>query len=183
MPGGLSVEEANRLGRAEFVERLGPVFEGSAWVADRAYERRPFADFDALRDALVAEVYAAEEDEQVALIRAHPDLAGKAAIAGDLTPESATEQATAGLDRLSPEEYEAFTRLNREYRERFGLPMVVCVREHDKHSILRLSARRLANSRDDEIRLALAEISKIATLRLRDLISDAAPATPEGDEA
>lgn len=172
MSGGLTVGEANRLDRAAFAERLGPVFEGSPWVAERAWERRPFADFAALRDALVHEMYAAGENEQVALVQAHPDLAGKAAVAGSLTPESAGEQASAGLDRLSPEEYEKFTRMNREYRERFGLPMVVCVREHDKQSILRFAAERLGNSGDEEIRIALGEISKIATLRLRDLVRD-----------
>jgi OHCU decarboxylase len=104
------------------------------------------------------------------LIRAHPDLAGKAAIAGELTAESAGEQASAGLDRLSPEEYEAFTAMNREYREKFGMPMIVCVREHDKDSILRTARERLANTPEEEKETALVEISKIAALRLADLV-------------
>ena len=168
----LTAEQASRLSREEFVRRLGGAFEDSPWVAERAWERRPFADFEELRGALLDEMYAAPREEQVALIKAHPDLAGKAAIEGELTPESTGEQASAGLDRLSVEEYEEFTRMNRDYHERFGLPMVICVREHDKESILRFAGERLENSTEQEIDTALGEISKIATLRLRDLIQD-----------
>ena len=107
------------------------------------------------------------------LIRAHPDLAGKAAVAGELTRESEGEQASAGLDRLSPEEYEAFTRMNREYREKFGFPMIVAVREHqNKESILRNAEQRLGNSVERETETALGEIHKIARLRLEDVITD-----------
>ena len=168
----LTAEQASGMEREEFVRRIGPIFEDSPWVAERAWQRRPFSDFAELRDALTEEMYSASREEQVKLIKAHPDLAGKAAVAGELTPESTGEQASAGLDRLSQEEYEAFTRMNRDYRERFGLPMVVCVREHDKDSILRFAGERLANSTEQEIDTALAEISKIATLRLRNLIQD-----------
>lgn len=168
----LTAEQASGMECEEFVRRIGAIFEDSPWVAGRAWQRRPFSDFAELRDALMDEMYAASREEQVKLIKAHPDLAGKAAVAGALTPESTGEQASAGLDRLSQEEYEAFTRMNRDYRERFGLPMVVCVREHDKESILRFAGERLANSTEQEIDTALAEISKIATLRLRDLIQD-----------
>lgn len=168
----ITAEKAGESSREEFVERFGPLFEDSPWVAERAWQRRPFADLDELRGALMDEMHRASHEEQIALIKAHPDLAGKAAVAGELTPESTGEQASAGLDRLSPEEYEAFTRMNRDYRERFGLPMVVCVREHDRESILRFANERLANSTEQEIDTALAEISKIATLRLRGLIQD-----------
>jgi OHCU decarboxylase len=175
LSGALTFELTNEISREEFVRRVGPVFEGSPWVAERASERRPFGDFGELRDALVDEMYQAGEDGRVALIRAHPDIAGKAALAGGLTPESAGEQSSAGLDRLSPKEYREFTRMNNEYRERFGLPMVVCVREHDKDSILRFARERLQNSHEEEIETALGEISKIATLRLRDLIREESP--------
>ena len=168
----LTTEQASRMEREEFVRRVGAIFEDSPWVAERAWQRRPFANFEELREALTDEMYAASREEQIALIKAHPDLAGKAAVAGELTPESTGEQASAGLDRLSAGEFEAFTRMNRDYRERFGLPMVVCVREHDKDSILRFASERLANSTEQEIDTALGEISKIATLRLRDLIHD-----------
>jgi OHCU decarboxylase len=106
----------------------------------------------------------------MALILAHPDLAGKAAVAGELTPESTREQASAGLDRLTPEEYEAFTRLNIGYREKFGFPMIVCVREHTKESILAQAEARMEHSREQEIEVALGEIAKIARLRLQDLV-------------
>lgn len=164
------MEGVNELGRGEFVERFGHLFERSPWVAQRAWEARPFGSVEELRRAFESAMYAAPRGMQLALIRAHPDLAGRAALAGDLTPESAREQASAGLDRLSPGEYAEFTRMNREYRERFGLPLVVCVREHDRRSILRNMKSRLGNSREEEVRAALAEIAKIAGLRLRDLI-------------
>jgi len=114
-------------------------------------------------------MYSAPTERKLALIRAHPDLAGRAAIEGTLTRSSENEQASAGLDRLTPDEYEAFTRLNAAYRERFGFPFVVCAREHTKESILRVAAERLAHTRDEEVRVALEEIAKIARLRLGDL--------------
>jgi 2-oxo-4-hydroxy-4-carboxy-5-ureidoimidazoline decarboxylase len=110
----------------------------------------------------------------MALIRAHPDLAGRAAIADELTPESTREQASAGLDSLTPEEYEAFTRLNAGYREKFGFPMIVCVREHTKESILAQAETRMEHSRGEEVEVALKEVAKIARLRLEDLV-DADP--------
>jgi OHCU decarboxylase len=107
---------------------------------------------------------------KLALIRAHPDLAGKAAIAGDLTAESTREQASAGLDRLTPDEYATFIRLNTTYRERFEFPFIICVREHTKESILARFEERLAHDRDREIEAALTEIGKIARLRLLDTV-------------
>ena len=160
----------NDLDRAAFVERFGPLFEHSPWIAEAAWRDRPFADREELYEALVAAMYAAPRERKLALIRAHPDLAGKAAIEGSLTDSSKREQASAGLDRLTPDEYEAFTRTNTAYRERFGFPFVVCAREHTKESILRVAAERLANSEDEEIRVALEEIAKIARLRLEDAL-------------
>jgi OHCU decarboxylase len=164
------VEGINELDRSRFVERFGPLFEHSPWVAESAWSDRPFADPDELFEALRAAMYAAPRERQLALIRAHPDLAGKAAIEGTLTRHSRSEQASAGLDRLRPDEYEAFTRTNAAYRERFGFPLVVCVREHTKESILRTAAERLAHSPDEEVRVALGEIAKIARLRLDDAL-------------
>lgn len=166
----ISIEDVNGLGEKEFVEWFGPVFESSPWVAEVASRARPFDDLEDMHRALCEAMYAASREKQLALILAHPDLAGKAAIAGDLTEESTREQASAGLDRLSPEEYEAFTGMNAAYREKFGMPMIVCVREHDKESILREAGARLKNDREQEIETALAEISKIARYRLRDLV-------------
>ena len=139
-------------------------------MAEGAWERRPFDDLDGLHGSFVRAIHEAPEDRRVALIRAHPDLAGKAALAGELTEESAGEQASAGLDRLSPGEYERFHRLNAAYREKFGLPYVVCVRDNTKETIFAGAERRLSNTREGEIEAALAEISRIGRLRLEDLV-------------
>ena len=164
------MKAVNDLDRAAFVERFGPLFEHSPWVAEAAWHDRPFGDREELYDALVAAMHAASRERQLALIRAHPDLAGKAAIDGSLTQSSQREQASAGLDRLTPDEYDAFTRTNTAYRERFGFPFVVCAREHTKESILRVASERLGNTEDEEVRVALEEIAKIARLRLEDLL-------------
>src|SRR5919206_565555 len=166
----ISIEEANDLDRVEFVARFGPLFEGSPWIAERAWDERPFESLEDLHRALQSAMYGASHAEQLDLIKAHPDLAGKAAIAGDLTPESSREQASAGLDRLSSEEYERFTRMNDAYRSKFGFPIIVCVREHTKETILDQAEARLEHSQPEEIEIALGEIAKIAYLRLQDLI-------------
>jgi OHCU decarboxylase len=154
--------------RDAFVARNGALFEHSPWVAEAAWEAGPFADDEALLAAMIAAVERAPRERQLALIRAHPDLAGRAAIAGALTADSAREQAAAGLDRLTPDEYDAFTQTNAAYRERHGFPFVICAREHDKASILAAAAERLEHDTDAEIAVALAEIGKIARLRLED---------------
>jgi OHCU decarboxylase len=181
VPEKMTLEEVNRLGRDEFVARLRPVFESSPWVAEGAWRSRPFGSFAELHGAMVGVVSEASMELQMALIRAHPDLAGKAAVAGELTPESRDEQASAGLDRLTPEEYEAFTRMNADYRERFGFPMIVCVREHTKESILQNAESRLENPREREVEIALGEIAKIARLRLMELVE--ADEAPRGNRA
>jgi OHCU decarboxylase len=155
--------------RDAFVARYGALFEHSPWVAEAAFADGPFADDAARLGAMVAAVEHAPREQQLALIRAHPDLAGRAAIAGELTADSAREQAAAGLDRLTRDEYAAFTRTNAAYRERHGFPFVICAREHDKHSILAAAAERLEHDTDTEIGVALAEIAKIARLRLGEL--------------
>lgn len=170
MPEKATLEEVNALNLEEFVARFGSVYERSPWVAEAAFKERPFADLTEMRGAFVRAVREASPERRMALIQAHPDLAGKAAMAGELTPESASEQSSAGLDRLSPEEYETFTRLNREYREKFGIPMIVAVKEHTKESIIAQAEARLGNSQDDEIRTALGEIDKIARIRLQDQV-------------
>lgn len=173
----LSIEKVDRMDREEFVSRFGGLFEHSPWIAEGAWEKRPFGGVDALHGAFVEAVENAPEERRVALIRAHPDLAGKAALAGDLTEESSREQASAGLDRLSPEEYERFFRLNTTYRERFGLPFVVCVRDHTKESIFAAAEERLEHTHEEEVGAALREISRISRLRLEDLVED-----PKGEK-
>jgi 2-oxo-4-hydroxy-4-carboxy-5-ureidoimidazoline decarboxylase len=168
----LGIHDAATLDRHAFAARFGGVFEDSPWVAARAWERRPFASVAALHAAMVAVVDAAPRDERLALIRAHPDLAGKAAIAGDLTPESTREQAAAGLDRLTPGQHARILAVTAAYRERFGFPFIVCAREHTADSIIAAADARLAHDPDAEERAALAEIAKIAALRLADLVVD-----------
>ncbi|MGE4177909.1 MAG: 2-oxo-4-hydroxy-4-carboxy-5-ureidoimidazoline decarboxylase [Thermoleophilia bacterium] len=154
--------------RADFGARLGGVAEGSPWVADRAWGLGPFEGADDTADAFARVVRAATEDEQLALIRAHPDLAGRAALAGDLTAESAGEQRSAGLDRLTPADLERFTRLNDAYRARFGFPFVICVRGRDVDGILSAFETRLANDAADERATAVEEIAAIMRLRIED---------------
>jgi OHCU decarboxylase len=150
--------------REAFVATYGPLFEHSPWVAEDAYERGPYADREALYDGLVAAMYAAPEERQIALVRAHPELAGKVA-----TVDSEREQSSAGLDRLERDEYETLVSANAAYREKFGFPFVICVRDHDKASILEAAQARLRNDPATELRTALAEIARIAHHRLEAL--------------
>jgi len=168
---GLDIAEVGELDRDAFVERFGGVFEASPWVAQAAYPSGPFADLDALHRAMTAVVDRAPRERQLELIRAHPDLAGQAAIAGELTAASTAEQASAGLDRLSAEQFERITALNAAYRERFGFPFVICAREHDAPAIIAAMERRLAHTPDTEVPNALEEIGRIARLRLEDLVT------------
>jgi OHCU decarboxylase len=168
---GLDIAEVGGLDRDAFVARFGGVFEASPWVAQEAYASGPFGDVDALHQAMAAVVGTAPRERQLELIRAHPDLAGKAAIAGELTPESTAEQASAGLDRLTAEQYARISALNAAYRERFGFPFVICAREHDVDGIADALERRLANRPDSEVPIALEQIGRIARLRLEDLVT------------
>jgi 2-oxo-4-hydroxy-4-carboxy-5-ureidoimidazoline decarboxylase len=168
--GHLTLDEINALDHNAFVARLGFLFEGSPWIAAETWPARPFADAEALHRALCATVEAAPVERKLALIQAHPDLAGRAAVAGALTPESTREQSSAGLDRLTPEQFARFNRLNTAYRDTFGFPFVICVREHTRESIMANFEARLQNDRQREIASALAEIAKIARLRLIDLL-------------
>ena len=139
------------------------LFEHSPWVEARADARPSSGDRHA---DLMAVVHDATPEEQLALIRAHPELAGKAAVDGSLTEASAAEQASAGLDRLTQAEYDRFHALNAAWRERFGFPFIICVRLTDKAGILAAMERRLANDRLTEIATAIDEIGKIVRLRL-----------------
>ena len=139
----LPLDELNRLPADLFAAHFAGVLEHSPHYAAQVAGGRPYASAEDLAAAFAHAARLGTPDERVALIRAHPDLAGKAALAGDLTPESAQEQASAGLDRLSADEYAEFQALNDAYHRTFGLPYVVCVREHDKASIFEGARRRL----------------------------------------
>src|SRR5215510_7008763 len=168
--GVATLESLNRAGRDELERALGPVFEHSSWIAARATDLRPFASVEALYAAMVAVVRRASRQEQLALLRAHPDLAGRAARVGALTSASASEQSSAGLDRLDDEEYERFGRLNAAYREKFGFPFIIAVRRHDKAGILTAFTIRLNHTMEEEIEAALAQVFEIARLRLDGLV-------------
>ena len=166
----LNLDRVNSFDQAQFAEALGPLFEGSPWIAEETWHARPFADVAELYHALCRVMYNAPTGRKLSLIRAHPDLVGKAALAGTLTPESTREQASAGLDNLTQKEVATFTRLNNAYRDRFGFPFVICARENKKESILAGFDARLRNSPEEEIQTALDEIAKIARLRLQDAV-------------
>ena len=156
------------------VERLGHLFEHSPWVVAETWDRRPFTTVEELHRALCATMRAAPHERKLALIRAHPDLAGRAALAGSLTPSSVREQHAAGLgaDDLSPDEITVFTNANAAYTERFGFPFVICARENRKAQILAGLAERLDHDRETEIATALGQIELIAWYRLLDVVGD-----------
>jgi 2-oxo-4-hydroxy-4-carboxy-5-ureidoimidazoline decarboxylase len=162
----------NQASRAEFIAVLGGVFEHSLWVAEAAFPARPFATIDALHQAMVAAVRSAQAEQRLALLRAHPDLAGKAARSGEMTASSVAEQASAGLLSLSDTEFDEFHRLNAAYHERFGFPFIIAVRQHSKESLLAAFAERLDHPREEEIETALSAIFTITRLRLDALLAD-----------
>jgi len=162
----IALEDLNAADEAGFMVALGDVYEHAPWVAQAASKQRPFATLAALHATMMAAVRAAPVDQQLALIRDHPDLAGNAARAGTMTADSKAEQASAGLDRLSDAEFARFHRLNSAYREKFGMPFIICARRHSKDSILQQFERRLHDSMAAETETALGEIFRIVALRL-----------------
>lgn len=167
----MTLEQLNAADRAAFVAAVGFAFEDSPWIAEAAWDRRPFASVDELHAAMLAVVTAATPNLRVALIVAHPDLAGRLAREGRLTTASSQEQSIAGLDRLTPQQIARFDELNAAYRSRFSFPFVICARENTTDSILAAIERRLRNDRESEIAAAIAEIGKIARLRLADALA------------
>jgi 2-oxo-4-hydroxy-4-carboxy-5-ureidoimidazoline decarboxylase len=167
----MTIDEINALPETAFVERFGFLFEHSPWIVETAAKSRPFADLDAMESAMNAVIEQAGEDAQIALLRAHPELAGKAAMDKTLTDASAAEQASAGLDRLTPQEYATFHERNDAYRAKFAFPFIICVRLTDKAGILAAMRARLGNDRPAEIAAARGEIAKIVHLRLGDALA------------
>ena len=167
----LTLARLNSMNRTGFATALGFAFELSPWVVERAWDERPFTSIEGLHAAMMAVLDAASTEDKLALIRAHPELAGKAAIARSLTAESTAEQASAGLDRLTPEEFARFHQLNAAYNARFGFPFIICVRLNDKASILRAMEARAANDEAAEIAEAILQIGLISKLRLLDAVT------------
>jgi 2-oxo-4-hydroxy-4-carboxy-5-ureidoimidazoline decarboxylase len=169
----LTLEALDALDRAAFAARLGGVFEHSPWVAERAWAARPFASVAALHAAMVRAMRAGSAAEQTALLRAHPELAGREAREGRLTAASSGEQKSAGLDRLDAGEARRLADMNAVYRERFGFPFIIAVRARTKDEILAEFARRLGRGAAEERETALGEVEAIARIRLERLFGAA----------
>lgn len=170
-----SLSALNSADRAAFTAALGHLFEHSPWVAEETWPQRPFASAEALHAALCATMRGAAKDRQLALIRAHPDLAGRLAQQKKLTAESTHEQASAGLDQLTDAELAEFTSNNNRYKAKFGFPFIICARLNAKAAILAAMQTRGGNSPDPEFATALGEIEKIARLRLHDVLGTTKP--------
>ncbi len=168
-PPSLSGLPAESGDRDRFITLYGHLFEHSPWVIERAWALRPFADAEDLHAAFLRVLAEAEPEERLALLRAHPELADKVAMDEGLTEASALEQASAGLDRLSPPEYEAFHGFNRAYRERFGFPFIICVKLQDKGGILKAMGQRVQGQPEVELGEALHQVGLISRLRLADV--------------
>ena len=163
----------SRMGRDEFVQRFGSIFEHSPWIAERAFEFELGPAHDSaggLHNALSRAFRSASQSERLGVLTAHPDLAGKLAQAKRLTEESTKEQASAGLDALTDAERARFTELNTAYVEKFGFPFIIAVRDNDKASILKAFETRIANNRDQEFLTACKQVERIAWYRLHDLL-------------
>ena len=162
----------SQLDQAAFVAALDGIFEHSPWVAEQAWPRRPFANREALLGTLVGAMQAAPRAAQLALIRAHPELAGKASVRGELTRESTAEQAGAGLAACSPEEFELIQALNGAYNAKFGFPFIIAVRGLGRGDIIAAMERRLGHDLEAEFAEALRQIARIAALRLEARVAE-----------
>lgn len=167
----MTTTELNTLDRATFTRFLGGVFEHSPWVAGQAWQRRPFARVEDLHAAMLDAIRDTGRERQLALIRAHPELAGKAMLRRELTPDSDAEQSGAGLDQCSAAELERLHALNAAYVSRFGFPFILAVKGLDRAAIIARFAQRLCNERDEEFAEALAQIARITRLRLDALLA------------
>ncbi|WDS36639.1 2-oxo-4-hydroxy-4-carboxy-5-ureidoimidazoline decarboxylase [Pseudoxanthomonas sp.] len=168
----ITLADLNALPRDAFIAALEGIFEHSPWVPAGVAATRPYPSRDALHAAMCTVVRDAGIDAQLGLIRAHPELAGKAAIAGGLTASSASEQRGAGLDQCSPDEYAELVGLNRAYHQRHGFPFILAVRGHTRASIIAALRARVDHASEVEIAECLQQIEKIAALRLADLVTD-----------
>jgi 2-oxo-4-hydroxy-4-carboxy-5-ureidoimidazoline decarboxylase len=165
-----TLDDVNKMDQAAFVDHFGSVYEHSPWVAQQAWDRRPFDSVEALHAAMDSVMFAASIESQTDLIRAHPELAGRLARQGKLTEASRSEQNQAGLNRLREDQIAELNQLNADYSGKFGFPFIVCARLNDADSIVKAMRDRLANHPETEFQTALHEISKIAKLRLADLV-------------
>lgn len=166
----MTLDELNRLDASRFVDVLAGIFEHSPWVAEAVAAQRPFADVPTLHAAMCRAVAQADESVRFALIRAHPQLASKAAVRRELTDASNREQGGAGLTACSPEEFARLSELNARYQQRFGFPFILAVRGYDRAGVIAQMATRVERDRDAEFAEALRQIERIAAFRLNDLL-------------
>lgn len=167
----VTLDALNVAPEPEFVAALGAIFEHAPWVAEAVAARRPFASVEALFSAMREAVLAAPEARRLALLRDHPELAGRSARAGTIAADSIAEQAAAGLDRLSEPEYARFAALNSAYREKFGFPFILCIKRHGRASLLRQFEARMSGDIARERETAEAEVFRIAAIRLDALVT------------
>jgi 2-oxo-4-hydroxy-4-carboxy-5-ureidoimidazoline decarboxylase len=167
----IRIADLPRLSAEDLVARLGGVFENSPWVAQVIAPKGPFTSVEQLHRAMTEGVRHASEQQRINLLTAHPELAGKAARAGQMTAASTREQSRAALDDLSRADYARFDRLNKKYREKFGFPFIIAVREHTRESIFAAFEQRIAHSREQELEAALQQVFTIARYRLEELIA------------
>jgi 2-oxo-4-hydroxy-4-carboxy-5-ureidoimidazoline decarboxylase len=168
--GSVDMAPINAMDRAAFVEKFGGIFENSPWVAEKAWEKRPFASLDDMHAAMVAVAKNAPAAMQLALLQSHPDLAGKEAQAGTMTASSVAEQASAGLNALTHDEIVQISDLNAAYKKKFGFPFIIAVRMHTKEGILFEFNRRLRNDTQTEFANDLQNVYIITRLRLNKLL-------------
>jgi len=168
----MTLWELNRLSSGAFVTALGDVFEHSPWVAQRASKKRPFQSVDDLHETMIAAVWSAPAASQIALLRAHPELAGKAALRGELTAESTLEQSGAGLAHCSAEELTRLTALNAAYNAKFGFPFILAVKGYDRAGILSEFERRVERDPSIEFEEALKQVARITRFRLDALLGE-----------
>jgi 2-oxo-4-hydroxy-4-carboxy-5-ureidoimidazoline decarboxylase len=168
--GPVDMTPINAMDRAAFVQKFGGIFENSPWVAEKAWEKRPFGSLDDMHAAMVTVAKYAPAAMQLALLQSHPDLAGREATAGTMTASSIAEQASAGLDALSHAEMVQMSDLNAAYKKRFGFPFIIAVRMHTKEGILFEFNRRLANDTQTEFANDLQNVYIITRLRLNKLL-------------
>lgn len=166
-----TLAQLNALGREAFVAKLGHIFEHSPWVAEGAWDARPFVSLEHLHGTMVGVVDEATREEQLVLIRAHPELLGRLAQATPLSAESRLEQAGAGLDSAGMAELSTLAALNAQYRAKFGFPFIVAVRGMDHAQIVARMGERLANTPEEEFAQCLSQIARIARFRLEDLVA------------
>jgi OHCU decarboxylase len=170
----VTLAELNAMDRAAFVAAMVGIFEHSPWVADRAFAARPFDSVEALHRAMVGAMHAASRGEQLALIRAHPELAGRAMVRKELTSDSTSEQSGAGLTSCSPGEFARLTELNARYNAKFGFPFILAVKGYDRAGVIAEFARRLERDEPAEFAEALTQIARIARLRLAERLPGSA---------